>query len=122
MICRHWRGWTTPENAEPYQALLTNTIMPDIFARGIDGLVSYQAMRRDITNADGSAETEHTTLMWFTSIDAIKNFVGEDYEVANMPEAAKAVLSRWDARVLHYDVFDETEVGHVNRTGKGVQT
>ncbi|MEO9971969.1 MAG: antibiotic biosynthesis monooxygenase [Hyphomonadaceae bacterium] len=117
MICRHWRGWTTPENAAPYQTLLTNTIMPDIFARGIDGLVSYQAMHRDITNPDGSAETEHTTLMWFTSIDAIKNFVGEDYEVANMPEAAKAVLSRWDARVLHYDVFDEIETQRVNGTG-----
>ena len=107
MICRHWRGWTTREDAPAYQTLLTGTIMPDIFARGIDGLVRYQAMYRDMVGEDGALETEHVTLIWFRSVDAIKAFVGEDYEVANMPEAAQEILKRWDTRVLHYGVFDE---------------
>jgi hypothetical protein len=111
MICRHWRGWTTREDADRYQALLTGTIMPAIFARGIDGLIRYEAMARDIVAEDGTLETEHATQIWFTSIAAIKAFVGEDYEVAHMPEVAKAVLTRWDARVVHYRVFDERAAG-----------
>jgi len=111
MICRLWCGWTDRGNAERYQTLLKSTIMPEIFARGIDGLVNYQGMVREIIAEDGSEETEHVTLIWFRSIEAIKSFVGEDYEAANMPEAAQAVLKRWDARVVHYEVFDEIKSG-----------
>ncbi|MEL7130283.1 MAG: antibiotic biosynthesis monooxygenase [Pseudomonadota bacterium] len=106
MICRVWRGWTRREDAAAYQALLKNEIMPGIHARDIPGLVAHQALRREITNNDGLAETEHMTLMWFETLAAVEGFVGPDYGVANMPAKAAAILSRWDARVAHYDVFD----------------
>lgn len=116
MICRHWRGWTTRENAEVYQTLLTGTIMPQVFARNIEGMVNYQAMHRDMIGDDGNPETEHATLIWFTSVDAIKQFVGDDHEAANMPDAAQAVLKRWDTRVLHYEVFDQRSAENANGT------
>ena len=109
MICRVWRGWTTPENAKPYQALLKGEIMPGIRAKDIPGLLTHQALKRDMTGKDGSPEIEHMTLIWFNSLEDVKGFVGADYTIANMPEAAKAVLKRWDQRVLHFDVFDDPD-------------
>lgn len=109
MICRVWRGWTSPENASRYQALLKTEIMPGIRAQNIPGLLTHQALRRDITGEDGTPETEHMTLIWFDHIDSVKGFVGEDYTIANMPDAARAVLKRWDLRVAHYDVFDDPD-------------
>ena len=38
------------------------------------------------------------------SLDSVKAFAGEDYEVAVVPDAARAVLSRWDDRSAHYEV------------------
>ena len=43
---------------------------------------------------------------WFDDIDSIKTFVGEDYEVAHVPERAREVLSRFDARSAHFEVLD----------------
>ena len=30
MIARHWRGWTTPENADAYEALLRDSVLPSL--------------------------------------------------------------------------------------------
>ena len=109
MICRLWRGWTTPENALAYQTLLKGEIMPGIRARDIRGLLTHQALKRETIGEDGTPEIEHMTLIWFASLEDVKGFVGEDYTVANMPAAAKAVLKRWDKRVLHFDVFDDPD-------------
>ena len=105
MICRHWHGWTRREDAGRYQTLLTGTILPEILARGIEGLISSEAMARDIVAEDGTLETEHVTQIRFTSIEAVKAFMGEDYELAHIPEEAKAVLKRWDATATHYEVL-----------------
>jgi hypothetical protein len=34
----------------------------------------------------------------------VKAFAGENYDVAVVPEPARAVLSRWDERSAHYEV------------------
>jgi hypothetical protein len=34
--------------------------------------------------------------MWFDSIDAIRDFAGEDYEVAVVPPKARKLLARFD--------------------------
>jgi len=39
----------------------------------------------------------------------VKAFVGEDHEIAHVPAAARAILSRFDGRAVHYDVFDRRE-------------
>jgi len=110
MICRIWHGWTSPENAEAYQSILTGEVMPGIVARKIDGFLRFECMRRDISAQDGSAEVEFTTIMWFSSIDAIKNFVGDDFEVAHVPAKAQKVLKRFDARSVHSAVFENQTV------------
>lgn len=109
MICRMWRGWTTPENASAYQTLLKGQILPGIRKRDIPGLIAHQAMRREITIDDGTGEVEHMTLMWFETLDQVKGFVGEDYGVSHVPASARAVLKRWDERVAHFEVFDDPD-------------
>ena len=107
MICRIWRGWTTISNALGYEELLRSTVIPGIEARAIAGFRSIDMMRRDLGD-----EVEFATIMWFDDLEAVKAFVGEDHEVAHVPPAARAVLSRFDERAVHYDVFDRREQGN----------
>lgn len=53
------------------------------------------------------AEVEFVTVMWFDSLEAVRAFAGEDYEVAVVPPEARARLSRFDARSQHYAVKAE---------------
>ena len=43
-------------------------------------------------------------MMWFDSLDAVRAFAGEDYEVAVVPPAARALLDHFDSRSAHYEV------------------
>jgi len=99
MICRVWHGWTTPANADPYERLLRSEIFAGIVARNIAGFRGIDLLRRSLSD-----NVEFTTLMWFDSLDAIREFAGTDYEVAVVPPRAQALLQRYDARSAHYDV------------------
>ena len=101
MICRLWRGWTTPENADAYERVVRSEVIPGIEARRIAGFHHIDLMKRD--HGD---EAEFQTLMWFDSLDAIRAFVGEDYAVSHVPAEARAVLDRFDERAAHYEVID----------------
>ena len=98
MIVRTWHGWTTPENADIYENLLTTEIFPGIAAKNIPGYQAIELMRRNVGD-----EVEFVTAMAFESLDAVKNFVGEDYEAAYVPDKARAVLKRFDERSRHYE-------------------
>ncbi len=101
MIARIWHGWTTPENADAYYQALTEEVIPQIESYKMKGYRKIEVLRQE--HAD---ETEFITIMYFDSLDLIKQFVGEDYEVAHVPEAAQKVLKRWDKRSQHYEVVD----------------
>jgi antibiotic biosynthesis monooxygenase (ABM) superfamily enzyme len=101
MICRLWRGWTTPENAEAYELIVRNQVIPGIEARRISGFRHIDLMRRELGD-----EVEFQTCMWFDSLDAIKAFMGDDYAVSHVPAEARAVLKRFDERAAHFEVLD----------------
>jgi hypothetical protein len=102
MIVRLWHGWTDPANADRYEELIRSTIFPGIVARRIAGFERIELLRRP-----AGTEVEIVTIMWFASMEAIKAFAGEDWEVAVVPPAARAVLSRFDARAHHYELREE---------------
>jgi antibiotic biosynthesis monooxygenase (ABM) superfamily enzyme len=102
MISRIWHGWTTPANADTYEALLKSEIFVGIEERRIPGYRGIHLLRRDLGD-----EVEFVTIMWFDSIDAIRAFAGKEYETAVVPPKARAVLSRFDAQSQHYDVRAE---------------
>lgn len=99
MIARVWRGWTTPANADVYERLLLGTVIPGIEAKNVAGYREIRVLRRE---HDG--EVEFQTIMLFDSLDAVRAFAGPDYEVAYVPDAARAVLARFDARSAHFEV------------------
>lgn len=106
MIIRVWHGWTTPENADTYENLLKTEIFPGIAAKNIPGYQAIELLRRD-----SGEEVEFVTAMAFDSLDSVKNFMGEDYETAYVPEKARAVLKRFDERSQHYEIRGRFEYG-----------
>ena len=104
MITRIWHGWTTPQNADAYERLLRSEIFEGILARRIGGFRGIDLLRR----AHGD-EVEFVTIMWFDSLDAVREFAGPDYEVSVVPPAACAVLKRFDARAAHYETVERRE-------------
>lgn len=102
MIGRIWHGWTTPGNADKYESLLKEEIFVGIQERHIQGFKSIQLLRREI-----GEEVEFVTIMLFDSLDDVREFAGEDYEVAVVPAKARAVLSHFDVRSQHYEIKAE---------------
>ena len=99
MISRIWHGYTSPENADIYEDLLKHEIFAGIKNRNIKGFKGIRLLRRQMDN-----ETEFITIMWFDSMDSVKEFAGNDYEKAVVPEKAQKVLSRYDKQSMHYEV------------------
>lgn len=106
MIARIWHGWTTPANADTYEALLRDEIFEGIQGRQIKGFRGIQLLRR--ARAD---EVEFITIMRFDSLEAVREFAGEDYEACVVPPKARELLSRFDQRSQHYDLRLEQEGG-----------
>ena len=82
---------------DAYEELLRTTILPWVGSH--EGHRGSYLVRRDVDEG-----VEFATLTLWESLDAVKAFAGEDYEVAVVPDPARAVLSRWDERSVHYEV------------------
>jgi antibiotic biosynthesis monooxygenase (ABM) superfamily enzyme len=104
MICRLWRGWTSPENADDYERIVRTEVIPGIEARHIPGFSHIDFMRLDL-----GGEIEFKTLMWFDNLYSFKTFMGEDYSLSHVPLEARAVLNSFDDRAAHYEVVDRRE-------------
>lgn len=107
MILRIWHGYTEKTNADIYENLLKTEIFPEIGNKKINGHKKTQLLRRE-----KEGEIEFTVIMWFEKIENIKEFVGEDYEVAYVPEKARKVLSRFDARAIHCELREIIDFNH----------
>ncbi|MDQ1472148.1 MAG: hypothetical protein QOJ99_3628 [Bryobacterales bacterium] len=97
MIARIWSGYTKPENADAYEAMLKPELMPGIGS--IPGYKSSYLLRKQAGN-----EVEFVTIMLWDSLDAIRAFTGQDYEASVIPEDRRKYLSRHDVKAEHYDV------------------
>ncbi len=102
MISRIWHGWTTPANADKYEALLKEEIFVGIEKLHIQGFKGIQLLRREV-----GEEVEFVTIMAFDSLDAVRQFAGEDYELSVVPAQARALLSRFDERSQHYEIREK---------------
>ncbi|HEY5730037.1 MAG TPA: hypothetical protein VIS72_08290 [Anaerolineales bacterium] len=106
MISRIWHGYTTFENADIYENLLKEEIIVGIRNRKIEGFKELQLFRRALVS-----EVEFVTVMWFDTIDSVKQFAGEDYEAAVVPQKARDVLARFDEKSQHYEVREHVKGG-----------
>jgi hypothetical protein len=111
MIIRIWRGWTTPHDADTYETLLRKEITGDSLNGGQPlGLLGIDVLRHDpdASEADRSApapEVEFSTVMYFNDWEAVRAFTGSDVYAAVVPDADRALLTRWDEQSRHYDLL-----------------
>ena len=97
MIARVWHGYTKPENADAYESMLTPELLPGLSRKkGFRGSFLFRRRLGD--------EVEFVTTILWDSLDDIRAMAGEDYEIAVIPDERRRVLSRWDARAVHYEV------------------
>jgi heme-degrading monooxygenase HmoA len=97
MIARHWRGWTKVEDADGYESLLKEKMLPGL--RGISGYSGGYVLRKD-----SLVESEFVVVNLFDSLEALKNFAGPDYSIAVFEPEAKLFLSRIEPFATHYEV------------------
>jgi antibiotic biosynthesis monooxygenase (ABM) superfamily enzyme len=96
MITRMWRGFTRAEHADEYERFLLTELFPSM--RRIPGFRGAEVLRRP----DGE-EVAFVTLTRFDSLEDIRAFAGDDYEVPVLEPEALAVLSRYEERALHFE-------------------
>ena len=97
MIARVWHGYTKPENADAYEAMLK----PELLA-GIGKVPGYQSSY--LLRREAGTEVEFITIMLWDSIEAIRAVTGPDFETAVIPDERRKYLSRHDAKSAHYEV------------------
>jgi len=96
-IGRMWRGWTSGDQAEGYEAVFREVVLPEL--HGVAGCRGAYLLRRD--DADGA---EFVTLTLFDSLDAVRAFAGEQYETAVISDEARAVLRDFETTAQHFTV------------------
>jgi hypothetical protein len=98
MICRLWKGWTLPQDADAYEAYLRDELFPRVVRElGGRGYRGHHVLRLD--RAD---ESEFVTMVWFASLEAVKGFAGEAYETPVLSATARRLLKRYNERCDHY--------------------
>lgn len=98
-VKRIWHGWTTPENADTYERVPHNHVIPGIEAKSIPEFQHLEVLRRDL-----GEEVEFVTLMTFESLQSVIDVQGEDYQRCYVPEAARRVLKHRDKIADHFEV------------------
>jgi hypothetical protein len=101
VITRLWQGWTAIEDADAYEQFLLGDLFPSM--RSIPGFRGADVLRR----RDGD-EVAFVTLTRFESLDDIREFAGDDYDVPVLEPQALDLLSRYDERALHFDTASFT--------------
>ena|ERR1700730_14879949 len=97
MIARHWRGWTEVQDADAYESLLKDKVLPSL--KEIAGYKGGYVFR-----SDGQSEVEFVVVNLFDSLEAVKRFAGPDYTHPVFEPEARKLLSKVEPVARHYDV------------------
>jgi heme-degrading monooxygenase HmoA len=101
VIAGIWHGWASRETAEAYERLPRSEVLPGIGQR-VSGFRGAYLLRDD-----SGEEVEFVTVTLFDSLAAVREFAGDDYELAVVPPEARRLLSRFDERSRHYETLVE---------------
>lgn len=97
MIARYWRGLARAERAGDYEAHLRRETFPSL-AR-MRGFVDASILKRPAGRG-----VEFLVVTRWQSLDAIRQFAGDDLEAAVVPADVEPMLIEYDRRVAHYEV------------------
>ena len=100
MILRRWTGRIRTADEDEYRAYISGT--GGVAYRATPGNLGWQMVFRDL----GDGVSEVSTLSWWTDLDVIKGFAGDDYERAvYYPEDDRFLLDR-PPNVDHFRVVE----------------
>ena len=97
-IARIWTGHVPTGKAAKYKLLMLETALPHY--RSVGGNLGAWCLSRDIPNG----LTEFRMLTFWSSLDAIKAFAGEEYETALYYDFDDEFLIEKAELVEHFDV------------------
>src|SRR5262249_35337065 len=96
VISRIWHGWTRAEDADAYESMLREDVLPGIGR--VPGYLGAKLLRRSV-----GKEVEFVTITQFSDLAAVKQFAGDDYTRAVIHPAARKLLIRFDEHSVHYE-------------------
>ena len=100
MIARTWRGVVHSDRLAEYVDIVERTGMTEY--RATPGNLGAQLLTRDL----GDGRSEIVTLSWWTDLDVIRAFAGDDIELAKYyPEDDEFLVDR-ATTVSHFAVAD----------------
>jgi heme-degrading monooxygenase HmoA len=99
MISRQWKGIAKSSDAQRYVDHLRTDTFPRL-AR-ISGFISASILQRTVPQGE-----ECLIVTVWESLDAIKQFAGEDPEVAVVPAAVQSVMVEYERGVRHYSITE----------------
>ncbi|MBN1937152.1 MAG: antibiotic biosynthesis monooxygenase [Anaerolineae bacterium] len=100
MIVRMWHGRVPTSKAAPYQQFLNQRAIPDYQA--VTGNISVHILQR----TEG-AVTHFVTLTFWEDMECIRQFAGDDVEVAKYYPEDKEYLLEFEPMVVHYQVVGQ---------------
>jgi hypothetical protein len=98
VIVRVWHGWTKPEDGDEYEEFLRTNLLPTLTGH-VPGFRGGYVLRRS-----GDREEEFLVMTLFESLEDVRLFAGDDYEVPVIEPEAARLLTRGDERAVHYEV------------------
>src|SRR5882757_1694874 len=97
MIERHWKGIARKEEAENYIEHLTTATFPAI--KNIGGFIRASVLKRPVDNG-----IEFLVVTVWDSMEAIRQFAGEQPDLAVVPVPAQKMMVSFDAHVSHFEL------------------
>jgi hypothetical protein len=97
MIERHWKGIARIDQADHYVEHLITKTFPALSL--MNGFVKASILKRQVEEG-----VEFLIVTVWESMEAIRQFAGEEVDVANVPPEARAMMVTFDAFAKHYEV------------------
>lgn len=107
MIARVWRGWAPTATADDYQHHYEAEVADHL--QQVPGFCGARLLRLQDTE-----EVMFTSIAFFTSMDDVRSFAGENPERAVIEQKARRALTRWDERVTHHEVTTDIRPSMTN--------
>jgi heme-degrading monooxygenase HmoA len=98
MIARSWSARATATGADAYIAYFRGTLLHKL--QGIDGHRGALLLARSAGD-----DVQVTVLTFWDSMASLRRFAGADPTAAVVEPEARAILTRFDARVKHFDIL-----------------
>jgi heme-degrading monooxygenase HmoA len=99
MISRQWKGVATSSYSKRYIDHLRGETFPSL--KNIPGFVSASILQRSVPEGE-----EFLIVTVWESIEAIKQFAGENPEVAVVPANVRAMMVEYEKLARHYEITE----------------